>query len=147
MLAEAYFALPAPKSTGRDVFHLPWLQAQLACLPVQPPAADVQATLLELTARSVADALLQAMPQTPSQLSQLVVCGGGAYNGALMARLQALLPTVTVQTSAAYGLQPNQVEAAAFAWLAAQCVQGRALPLPSVTGARAARVLGAIYPA
>lgn len=147
MLAEAYFALPAPKSTGRDLFHLPWLQAQLARLPVQPPAEDVQATLLELTARSVADALLQAMPQTTSPLSQLVVCGGGAYNGALMARLQALLPTVTVQTSAAYGLQPNQVEAAAFAWLAAQCVQGRALPLPSVTGARAARVLGAIYPA
>ncbi len=80
-------------------------------------------------------------------MPQLVVCGRGAYNGALMARLQALLPGVQVQTSAAHGLQANQVEAAAFAWLAAQCVQGLALPLPSVTGARAARVLGAIYPA
>ena len=150
MLAEPYFALPAPKSTGRDLFHMPWLQAQLARLPVMPAAQDVQATLLELTARSVANGLLQAMSQTPSpllQLSQLVVCGGGAYNGALMARLQALLPAVRVQTSAAYGLEPNQVEAAAFAWLAAQCVRGCALPLPSVTGARAARVLGAIYPA
>lgn len=143
MLAEPYFALPAPKSTGRDLFHLPWLQAQLAKLPQPPSAVDVQATLLELTARSVAEALLQAMPQVP----QLVVCGGGAYNGALMRRLQALLPAARVQTSAAYGLQPNQVEAAAFAWLAAQCVQGRALPLPKVTGARAPRVLGAIYPA
>ena len=150
MLAEPYFAFPAPKSTGRDLFHMPWLQAQLTRLPVMPAAQDVQATLLELTACSVANALLQAMSQTPSpllQLSQLVVCGGGAYNGALMARLQALLPAVRVQTSAAYGLEPNQVEAAAFAWLAAQCVRGCALPLPSVTGARAARVLGAIYPA
>ena len=142
-LAEPYFAQPAPKSTGRDVFHLPWLQAQLAQLLVPPSPQSVQATLLELTARSIADALLQAMPQVP----QLVLCGGGAYNGALMARLQALLPGVQVQTSAAHGLQANQVEAAAFAWLAAQCVQGLALPLPSVTGARAARVLGAIYPA
>ena len=142
-LAEPYFAQPAPKSTGRDVFHLPWLQAQLAQLLVPSNPQAVQATLLELTARSIADALLQAMPQVP----QLVVCGGGAYNGALMARLQALLPRVQVQTSAAHGLQVNQVEAAAFAWLAAQCVQGLALPLPSVTGARAARVLGAIYPA
>lgn len=143
LLAEPYFAQPAPKSTGRDLFHLPWLQAQLSKLPQQPKAVDVQATLLELTACSIADALQQAMPQTP----RLVVCGGGAYNGALMARLQALLPAAQVRTSAAYGLQPNQVEAAAFAWLAAQCVQGQSLPLPSVTGARAPRVLGAIYPA
>lgn len=143
MLAEPYFALPAPKSTGRDLFHLPWLQAQLSRLPAPVAAQDVQATLLELTARSIADALQQTIPELP----QLVVCGGGAYNGELMARLQALLPAARVKSSAAYGLQPNQVEAAAFAWLAAQCVQGQALPLPSVTGARAARVLGAIYPA
>ena len=147
LLAEPFFAQPAPKSTGRDLFHLPWLQACLASLPAAPSAVDVQATLLELTARSVADALRPAMPPTPSARSQLVVCGGGAYNGALMARLQALLPAAQVRTSAAYGLQPNQVEAAAFAWLAAQCVQGQSLPLPSVTGARAPRVLGAIYPA
>ena len=145
MLAEPYFALPAPKSTGRDLFHLPWLLAQLAAvLPLEIAPQDVQATLLELTARSIALALQREMQPLPAQL---VVCGGGAYNGALMARLQALLPTVAVQTSAAYGLQPNQVEAAAFAWLAAQCLAGQALPLPSVTGAAAARVLGAIYPA
>ena len=150
MLAEPYFALPAPKSTGRDLFHLPWLQAQLAALPnqaqaqAQAQAQDVQATLLELTACSIAQALQREMQPLPAQL---LVCGGGAYNGALMARLQALLPTVAVQTSAAFGLQPNQVEAAAFAWLAAQCLRGQALPLPSVTGASASRVLGAIYPA
>jgi anhydro-N-acetylmuramic acid kinase len=144
-LAEPYFALPAPKSTGRDLFHLPWLLQQLAALlPLKIAPQDVQATLLELTARSIAEALQREAPQQPAQL---LVCGGGAYNGALMARLQALLPAVAVHSSAAYGLAPNQVEAAAFAWLAAQCLQGRALPLPSVTGAAAARVLGAIYPA
>lgn len=151
-LAEPYLAQPAPKSTGRDLFHLPWLEAHLAAhlaahLEAQQPALapeDVQATLLELTARSIADALQRETPQLPAKL---LVCGGGAYNSALMQRLQALLPQLQVQSSADYGLQPNQVEAAAFAWLAAQCVQGRALPLPSVTGAAAARVLGAIYPA
>ena len=144
MLAEPYFAQPAPKSTGRDLFHLPWLQAHLAGLQQQPTAQDVQATLLELTARSIGDALRREVVQLPAQL---VVCGGGAYNGALMRRLQQLLPELQVQSSAAYGLAPNQVEAAAFAWLAAMCVQGQALPLPSVTGARHARVLGGIYPA
>lgn len=143
LLTEPYFALAAPKSTGRDLFHADWLQAHLQVLGRVLPAADVQATLLELTAHSIAaDVQRHAAAQTT-----VVVCGGGAYNTALMQRLQALLPQQLVCSSSHYGLAPNQVEAAAFAWLAAMTVQGQALDLPSVTGARQARILGAIYPA
>ncbi len=144
LLSEPYFSQSAPKSTGRDLFHLDWLQGHLAASGQAVAAVDVQATLLELTARSVAhDVLRHAMPLPP----QLLVCGGGAYNGALMRRLQALLPELAVRSSAEYGLAPNQVEAAAFAWLAAMAVRGQRLDLSPVTGAQGARILGAIYPA
>jgi len=142
LLAEPFFALPPPKSTGRDLFHRAWLDARLQRFAGADPA-DVQATLAELTARACAAEVLRHAPG----LARLIVCGGGAFNSHLMARLQALLPGTQVLSSASAGLPPQQVEATAFAWLAMQCVRGEKLALQSVTGARGARVLGGIYPA
>ena len=140
LLAEPFFALPPPKSTGRDLFHLGWLQARLLS-GVSPE--DVQATLLELSARCVADALTAQMPSA----SSLIACGGGALNGRLMQRLADLLPGVTVESSAARGLPVDQVEAAAFAWLALCFKTKRPGNLPAVTGAAGLRLLGCLYPA
>lgn len=141
MLAEPYLAKAPPKSTGRDLFNPPWLSAQL-----QPhgglPAADVQATLCALTAQTCANDVLRHAPGT----RMLVVCGGGALNGALMRRLQQALPHAEVQSSAQHGLPPLQVEATAFAWLARKALRRETGSLTSVTGASGARVLGAIYP-
>ncbi|MCA0240345.1 MAG: anhydro-N-acetylmuramic acid kinase [Proteobacteria bacterium] len=142
--AEPYFALPPPKSTGRDLFHAAWLDARLqAAGAAAARVEDVMATLAELTATSVADALHQQLPQA----RRLRVCGGGAFNDHLMARWRALLPGVDVATTAADGVPPDQVEALAFAWLAACRLAGRSASLPAVTGARAPRVLGAVYAA
>ncbi len=144
MLAEPFFALPPPKSTGRDLFHMDWLERALqaaGCTGAAPQ--DVQATLAELTAHACA----QEMQRHAPDCRALVVCGGGALNAHLMARLAAHLPGVEVGSSADRGLPPLQVEAAAFAWLAHQCVAGLAGSLPAVTGARGPRILGAIYPA
>lgn len=150
-LSDPYFALPPPKSTGRDLFHAQWLDDWLArckALPSNgeaPPStlADVQATLCELTARSSADAVRTHAPQA----GELVVCGGGAFNGHLMRRLQSLLPGMAVVSSASRGLPPHQVEAAAFAWLAWAAVNRRPGNDPAVTGAAGPRILGALYPA
>ena len=142
--AEPYFALPPPKSTGRDLFHAQWLDERLQAAGGQAASAeDVMATLAELTARSVAEALQRQLPQA----RRLRVCGGGAFNGHLMARWRALLPGIDVATTAADGVPPDQVEALAFAWLAACRLAGRGASLPAVTGARAARVLGAVHAA
>jgi anhydro-N-acetylmuramic acid kinase len=142
MLAEPYFALPPPKSTGRDLFNQAWFSSHLQRWPQAAPA-DVQATLTELTARACAGDI--ARHATGAR--RLIACGGGAFNGHLMRRLQALLPQAQVLSSADAGLPPQQVEAAAFAWLARKCVRGEKLDLQSTTGARGARVLGGIYPA
>lgn len=142
LLDEPFFAKPAPKSTGRDLFHMAWLRAALEGLPAAEPQ-HVQATLAELTARCCADSLLRSAPLCAS----LLVCGGGALNAHLMQRLQHMLPKVQVSDTGTKGLAPTQVEAVAFAWLAEQTVLRRAASLPKVTGARGARVLGAIYPA
>lgn len=142
MLAEPFFALPPPKSTGRDLFNQPWFRSHLARFAGSAPA-DVQATLTELTAQACA----RDVERHAKGLKRLIVCGGGALNGHLMRRLQALLPQALVVSSAEAGLPPLQVEAAAFAWLARKCVRGEPLPLQKVTGASGARVLGGIYPA
>lgn len=142
LLAEPYFAQSPPKSTGRDLFNRPWLDAHLQRFANAAPA-DVQATLTELTARACA----QDVQRHAGDMRKLIVCGGGALNGDLMRRLQALLPAIRVVSSAAEGLPPLQVEAAAFAWLAMKCVRGEKLDLQSTTGAKGARVLGGIYPA
>ncbi|MFZ3220872.1 MAG: anhydro-N-acetylmuramic acid kinase [Rhodoferax sp.] len=142
LLQEPFFTKPPPKSTGRDLFNMPWLTAKLAGLEGVPPH-DVQATLTELTAQACASSLLQASPAC----AELIVCGGGALNRHLMDRLQAALPACPVVSSAMAGLPPLQVEATAFAWLARQALAHQTASVPSVTGARGARVLGAIYPA
>lgn len=140
-LAEPWFALPPPKSTGREQFHLEWAQAHLA--ERQISAADVQATLLELTAATVASALLAHLPG----VKRVLVCGGGVRNPLLLRRLGARLPGVTVESSAAHGLDPDYLEAMGFAWLAQRTLEGLPGNLPSVTGARGSRILGAIHPA
>lgn len=140
MLSEAYFAKPPPKSTGRDLFNAAWLQGHVSASS-NVSAQDVQATLAELTASAIANDARRY------DLARLVVCGGGALNGHLMRRLQGLLAAIRVQASDEAGLPPLQVEATAFAWLARQCVLREKLELKSTTGARGARVLGAVYPA
>ena len=143
MLSDPYLALPPPKSTGRDLFHADWLAQHLQRHAAPAAPADVQATLTEFTATSCAD----AVKRFGKNGSELLVCGGGALNRYLMQRLAALLPSVNVTTTADRGLPPLEVEAAAFAWLARQCLLGLPGNLPSVTGAHGPRILGAIYPA
>ena len=142
LLRDVYFAKAPPKSTGRDQFNPTWLAAQLQHAS-SADAADVQATLAELTARCCTAGVLRY----GSESKALIVCGGGALNDHLLARLRALLPGIDVVSSAERGLPPQQVEAAAFAWLARCTVRREAGNLASVTGAKGARVLGAIYPA
>lgn len=143
MLADPYFALPAPKSTGRDRFHPSWLSAQLQTCAHPVPPADVQATLAELTATCCAN----DMVRSATGARELLVCGGGAFNRHLMQRLAASLPGIAVRPSDERGLPAMQVEACAFAWLARAFLAREPASLISVTGARGARVLGALYPA
>ena len=143
LLADAWFRKRAPKSTGRDLFNAHWLAQALARAGGTRPPADVQATLLELTARSAMDALRASAPDT----RELLVCGGGALNGALMRRLATLWPGLSVAATDTAGLPAMQVEAAAFAWLARQFCERRPGNHPGVTGAAGLRVLGALYPA
>lgn len=140
LLAEPYFDKPPPKSTGRDLFNAAWLAAQLQGFE-SSAAQDVQATLTALTAQACARDLLLHAPRT----TELLVCGGGAFNSELMRQLALALPGVAVQSTAMRGLPPLQVEAAAFAWLAR--AWHRQLPgnLVAVTGASGPRVLGALY--
>ncbi len=145
MLAEPYFALPHPKSTGRDLFNPTWLAKMLQGFESEKPQ-DVQRTLIELTASPIKTCASSYEKSSKSTLQEIIVCGGGAFNTALMQRLQALMPHTKIISSAERGLPPQDVEATAFAWLAKQCVERVALPLTSVTGARGARILGGIYP-
>jgi len=143
MLTEPYLHSMPPKSTGRDLFNPTWLQRHLQQnLSAEFTTTDVQATLCELTAVAISQDLKREAPDA----KQLWVCGGGALNGHLMSRLQAHTPGVEVASTEAHGLPPLQVEAAAFAWLAAKAMKRETGSLESVTGARGARVLGAIYP-
>ncbi|MDF3197963.1 anhydro-N-acetylmuramic acid kinase [Pseudomonas sp. 1912-s] len=142
LLSDPFFVTKGPKSTGREVFNLGWLEHHLGRLP-SFAAQDVQATLLELTAQTIVESLQTAQPQTET----LLVCGGGAHNTTLMNRLSTLLPATQVSSTATYGVDPDWVEAMAFAWLAHCCLESIAANRPSVTGARGLRVLGAIYPA
>lgn len=142
LLDEPYFMQPAPKSTGRDLFNAAWLSEKLAPLQHLNPA-DVQATLTELTACACAESVKRYATESQS----LIVCGGGAFNTHLMGRLQALLPSIDVISSQARGIPPQQVEAAAFAWLARKTMRRETGNLEKATGARGARILGSIYPA
>jgi len=142
MLTEPFFARQPPKSTGRDLFNRPWLAQHLARWGGIPPQ-DVQTTLTELTVLACANSLRSAMPVCET----LIVCGGGALNAYLMERLQTTLPGIAVASSTQWGLPPLQVEATAFAWLARQTMLRKTGSVQSVTGAKGARMLGAIYPA
>ncbi|MFP5409203.1 MAG: anhydro-N-acetylmuramic acid kinase [Gammaproteobacteria bacterium] len=143
LMRHPYLREPPPKSAGREQFNLDALDALLAGLgrPIAPQ--DVQATLLEFTAASLADAVKQEC----AGADELYVCGGGAHNAALMRCLGTLLPGIQLGTTAALGIDPDWMEALAFAWLARQTLHGEAGNLPAVTGAQGERVLGAIYPA
>lgn len=141
MLQDPYFQKTPPKSTGREYFHLAWLRGQLASLEQPPNPADVQRTLCELTALSVATALDEHGPGG----ERVLLCGGGARNPVLRKRLAALLAPRPIADTADYGIPGDWVEAAALAWLAMRTLNGLPGNLPSVTGARAAVVLGGIY--
>ncbi len=139
LLQDPYFSLAPPKSTGTDYFSPAWITAHLEGLSLG--AADVQATLLALTAQSIADAIALRAPDN----ERLLVCGGGVHNPVLMDALRERLDC-PVQSTASLGMDPDWVEALAFAWLARQTLEGRPGNLPAVTGAAGPRVLGAIYP-
>lgn len=143
LLAHDYFKQEAPKSTGREDFHLAWLQQLITKLERSIRPVDVQATLVRLTAQSVADSI----QHTGLSSGELYICGGGAYNQTLWQDLAALLPDWTLHSAAELGLAPTWVEAAAFAWLAQQRLQLQTGNLPRVTGAQGGRILGAVYSA
>ena len=140
MLMDKYFALPAPKSTGREYFNMHWLNELLRYYPPLP-SQDVQATLAELTAQSIAEQVLLA-----GGCEYFLVCGGGARNPLVMARLSALLPGIEVSPTDKFGVSGDNMEALAFAWLACRTLSGLPGNVPSVTGASQETLLGAIYP-
>ena len=139
-LDDPYFRKPPPKSSGRGYFRIGWAERTAGGLDAFTPA-DVQRTLLELTARSVIEALRREQPDTRA----LLVCGGGAHNRLLMKRLAALGEGLRVESTLEYGLHPDWVEAAAFAWLAVQRMFALPGNLPAVTGASAPAVLGGLF--
>ncbi len=140
LMNHTFLAQRAPKSCGREEFHLGWVTPLLAG---NENPADVQATLLEFTATSIVDAIRRECGQP----AELLVCGGGVHNRRLMDRLQTLAAPATVFPTDACGVSADYLEALAFAWLASRTLAGEPGNLPEVTGARGARVLGAIYPA
>ncbi len=140
LLSDPWLHLPPPKSTGRDVFQLDWLDHQLQCFAL--PAETVLRTLNAFTAHTIAAAVLAS----GSRVDEVYVCGGGVHNALLMQNLQKLLPC-TVNSTASVGVDPDYVEAMAFAWLAKQCLEGKPGNLVDVTGAKGPRILGAIYQA
>lgn len=139
LLADPWLARPPPKSTGPEYFNLDWVRTRSESAGLDAP--DLAATFAELAAATVALALeAQGLAQ-----ALLLCCGGGVHNPELMRRLAARLPAARVQTTAAYGADPDYIEAMCFAWLAGETLAGRAGNLPEVTGAKRAVVLGAVY--
>ncbi len=142
LLDEPYFHQPAPKSTGRDLFHDQWLNGKLASFGGLAPQ-DVMATLTRLTAVTIADAIRTEH----AAVDAVYVCGGGAYNATLLRDIGSALGGLPVESTAALGVAPNRVEALAFAWLGYRFLRRQPGNLPAVTGARGLRILGALYPA
>lgn len=142
LLADPYFALAPPKSTGREYFNLNWLETRLTGDPGKSLSAeDIQATLCALTAVSLARAITHYAPQTQETL----ICGGGVHNTTLFKSLRSHLGPIHVESTAVLGIDPAWIEAFAFAWLAKQAIEGKPGNLPGVTGARRAVILGGIY--
>ncbi|WP_077529307.1 anhydro-N-acetylmuramic acid kinase [Vreelandella utahensis] len=140
LLGDAYFSRQPPKSTGREHFNEHWLERHLSTLPDAPRPEDVQRTLLELTAVTVTRDI------SITGAEEVFLAGGGAFNPPLAERIAALLPKVSVDSTAALGVDPQSVEGAAFAWLARQRLNNAPGNLPSVTGAFEPRVLGGVWP-
>jgi anhydro-N-acetylmuramic acid kinase len=142
LLDEDYFSQALPKSTGRELFNGPWLEEKLLKLGQEVEAVDVQATLLQLTI----DSIVEEIHKT-AEPAEVYVCGGGAHNNAFMANLQARLVDCNVASTSALGIDPDWVEAIAFAWMAKQTIEGHSIDTTVFTGARQAVVLGGIYKA
>jgi len=143
MLADPYFSKAIPKSTGREYFNLGWLQQQLDHHGESVDIVDIQTTLMSLTVKTIIDAMTLFAPKA----SGVYVCGGGVHNHQLMQVLQTQISEATVSSSADLGIDPDWVEAAAFAWLAYRTVHQQTGNLPSVTGADHAVILGGVYSA
>lgn len=141
LLKDSYFRQNIPKSTGREYFNLNWLDKQLGKTHRYISDTDVQATLLHLTAHTIANALKTYC----SDIETCYICGGGAHNPVLMNLLQSLMADVNITTTEALGIAPDWVEATAFAWLAYKTLHQQTANVPSVTGAKKAVILGAIY--
>jgi anhydro-N-acetylmuramic acid kinase len=142
LLSHDFLGLPPPKSAGREQFNLDYLQTLLSILPASIGPVDVQASLLEFTAQSLCDAIKKEIPG----VQEVYVCGGGVHNDALMRRIASLMAPVPVSSTGTTGVDPDWMEALAFAWLARQTLHGLPGNVPEATGARGARILGAIYP-
>jgi anhydro-N-acetylmuramic acid kinase len=141
LLAHPFFKQPPPKSTGREVFNLDWLDTQLTGSQTTLSSADVQATLLLLTATSITDCIKQLTKEP----AEILVCGGGAYNNHLMKEIAKLTPECKVFSTEPFGVVPAWVEAMAFAWLAKQTVNRKSGNLRAVTGAKEEVILGGVY--
>ena len=142
LLTDPFFAQTPPKSTHRDRFNVAWLKQKLEAAGWKGDSEDVQATLVALTARTIADAVRRYAPST----QEVLACGGGANNATLMRALAAELKPRRVDTTLSEGVPVEHVEALAFAWLAREALAGKPGNLPAVTGAKGPRILGAIYP-
>ena len=145
LLQDAYFQLAPPKSTGPEYFNLDWLQNYLPDQSKPAEPQDVQATLTALSGYSIAQAIQLHTPE--ADLKHVLVCGGGVHNPVLLQHLRQQLSPVPVLSTAAYGVDPDYLEAMGFAWLARRTLAGLPGNLPAVTGARGLRILGGIYPA
>jgi len=140
LLQEPYFSLPPPKSTGKELFNLDWLKAKLQNHLNTTTANNIQATLSALTAKSIANNI-------PENCEELYICGGGIHNQFLIEQIKNQLPDIIITSTKTLGIDPDWMEAIAFAWLAKQTIEGKAGNLPEVTGASGSRILGAIYSA
>lgn len=139
MLNDTFFSLNAPKSTGRELFNLAWLNSKIKNKNYKPE--DIQSTLLELTAQSINN----EVKKLPAMVNEIYICGGGAFNTTLMQRLETIIHPAILASTETLGIRPEWVEACAFAWLAKQTLQQLPSNLPAVTGASKSVVLGAIY--
>ena len=137
LLADPYFKLPAPKSTGREKFNLKWIPLVLSA---GMTAENIQCTLAELTAITISDSIKKLLPK-----AEILVCGGGAHNDYLIKRLQTLMPQNTVALTDDFGLPADWIEAMTFAWLAKQTINKQAIDLTKITGSKQPVVLGGIY--
>ncbi len=140
LLNDNYFKLTPPKSTGTEYFNPAWLTKKLSAFPFLA-AEDVQASLCAFTATTIKD----AVNQHTNGAEEIIVCGGGVHNDFLLRQLKQLLPSIEINSSEKYGLDPDYIEATAFAWLAKQTIEHKVGNLPGVTGASRSVVLGGVY--